>query len=371
MSSVAAHVGEEQTTLSPLIAEARRRARRRRQRYAVGLVVAAGAAAGAYLALPGGAGVPGGSGASAASPRDPVALRARRLSTWKGSLTIIGGEGMSAIGRGGSLRTIFECGDEEDPGPCYLLEAGAWSPDGRRLAFGVSSLAHASAYNGLHVVDPRTGSDRLLSWAPGVGNYDIAWSPRGFDGYKLAYVSGQKIFIVHADSPGFTQLRTGTAGDGLFCGGCKRLRGDSSPSWSSDGTRIAYATRAGATSAVYIIGIDGSHRRLLVRNASAPAWSPDGETIAYRARCGVKLVTPEGRDVTPQSASGGRCLGLPGDPVWSPDGKRIAFGYSSFARRGIYVMRADGTHLRRVATEHGRGGMGNGRPFWRPRPPLA
>jgi TolB protein len=215
-----------------------------------------------------------------------------------------------------------------------------------------------SAYNGLHVIEPSTGRDRILSDAPGDSWSDITWSPLGFDDFKLAYVYGLTIYIVRADGRGSTELRTGTAGF------------DSSPSWSPDGTRIAYASRSGHTSSVYTIGIDGSRRRLLARNASSPAWSPDGTTISYRGGCGIRLITPSGRNMTPLSPRRCLAIGLTGDPVWSPDGKKIAFAHvstnESFAGSGTYVMNRDGSHLLRLSKETGLGVFRHGRPAWRP-----
>jgi Tol biopolymer transport system component len=122
---------------------------------------------------------------------------------------------------------------------------------------------------------------------------------------------------------------------------------------------------------VYVVNRDGSARRLLVRGATAPAWSPDGSTIAYRAGCGgVKLVTPDGADVTPMRAGASACrsIGVPGVPGWSPDGTQLAIGTHSVPRTrgGVYVMRRDGTGLRLLTASDWRGGFGLGRPAWRP-----
>jgi len=360
MTAVAAPIPEEHETLQALIEEARRRARQRRQRYAA--VVALAAAAGASLYFGIGRSGSGSAGPTVArlAPRAPVQHFVRRPAR-NGPLTVISGNEISAISSRQSLRTLFRCSAN-----CYEFQSIAWSPDGKRLAFGVTSVANPSTYNGLHIIELATGKDRLLRDVPGDGWSDVAWSPLGSDGFKLAYVSGLTIYIVPADGRGSAELRTGTKGY------------DSSPSWSPDGTRIAFASRSGRISSIYTVGIDGSHRRLLARRASAPAWSPDGRMIAYRSACGIKLIAPSGRDLTPRNSYRCDAIGLTAKPVWSPDGKKIAFAHlsrdASFAASGTYVMNADGTRLTRVSRETGLGPMSEGHPAWRPllpwRPPF-
>jgi Tol biopolymer transport system component len=119
---------------------------------------------------------------------------------------------------------------------------------------------------------------------------------------------------------------------------------------------------------VSIVNVDGSHRRLLTTHATAPAWSPNGRLIAIRdLHCaGIKLITPAGKNVTPaRPNSSCRVIGIAGTPIWSPDGKQIAIQTT----KGIYVMNANGTHLRLASTQTG-GGMFSyenpARPAWRP-----
>jgi Tol biopolymer transport system component len=106
-----------------------------------------------------------------------------------------------------------------------------------------------------------------------------------------------------------------------------------------------------------VIRMDGSRRVLVARNGSLPDWSPDGKTIAYQSTDGIKLVTPDGADVTPR----GRQIGPKGSPAWSPDGRTLAVA----TRRGVFLGSATGERLRRV-TSKGTGVLGLVRPAWYP-----
>jgi TolB protein len=346
------------TWLDPLIAEARRRARRRRGALAACLL-AAGAAGFFGFMRGGGNAQPS---ARARPPRTPTGLAPPHTN---GPLTVIGGKGISAIGSDGALRPVFPCASDHG---CYDLQSVDWSPDGNLLAFSVTTIGAVSSYNGIHVVHPATGRDTQISTHDG---FSLDWSP---DGSKLAYVSSYsfpspwgQIVIVDADGSHAHVLATGTQG------------ADMSPSWSPDGTRIAFETVSTPdadvgvhrTSVVSVIDVDGRHRAVVARDASGPAWSPDGTKIAYHARCGgIKLVTPAGRDVTPASeALECRSFGPRGGvPVWSPDGRFLA----TANRHGVFVVSALGGNAHpRLRTGFGAADTGLGifrtaRPTWQP-----
>ena len=63
--------------------------------------------------------------------------------------------------------------------------------------------------------------------------------------YELAFVRDSQIFLVRSDGTGLVQLTS----DGL----------NSEPTWSPDGTRIAFVRRAGGTNQIYVMNADGSN----------------------------------------------------------------------------------------------------------------
>ena len=100
------------------------------------------------------------------------------------------------------------------------------------------------------------------------------------------------------------------------------------PTWSPDGSRIAYASLHGQEWDVHVINADGSGGRRLTTAAGMdwePAWSPDGSRIAFVSKRDgnneIYVMDADGSDqtnITNHSASDTA-------PSWSPDGSMVAF----------------------------------------------
>ena len=139
------------------------------------------------------------------------------------------------------------------------------------------------------------------------------------------------------------------------------------PTWSPDGSTLAFARSEGDSSSIWVMGATGKNPRSLTEDDLVeeetltpdefPTWSPDGERIAYTS------FLPDGNDdIFVMNANGSSPTRLTSgpeydsDPDWSPNGELIAF-----SRDGdIYTMRPDGSDVRQLT----QGSARDGAPAW-------
>jgi Tol biopolymer transport system component len=250
-----------------------------------------------------------------------------------------------------SLRFCEEVDGQPGSGDCSIeYLSPAWSPDGRRLAFDAGTRLAVMRSDG-------TGF-RLLPQVT-VNDGEPAWSP---DGRRL-------VLTGPPPSGGRNDLHVLD----LASGEPYRLTSDGgrSPAWSSR-NRIAFTSGGSASrpgsGATYTIRPGGGGLRLLARRASDPSWSPRGTRLVVvrprRRLTSLWVVRADGsglrRMITPGADS-------PERPCWSPDGRQIA--YTGFGGT-LVAQRLRDRRIREVA----RGGSGSeysfaaSSPDWQPLP---
>jgi len=134
--------------------------------------------------------------------------------------------------------------------------------------------------------------------------------------------------------------------------------------WSPDASRIAFdSDRAGFHSTVWLVRPDGSALHRLTRpfrEAFWPRWSPDGRHLLFTNNCcithsNVFVMRADGSHVRHLTHFPGLHQG--GFASYSPDGRQIVL-MNSLKRAGdspfndLYTMRADGSNLRRIVSDH-------------------
>jgi Tol biopolymer transport system component len=229
------------------------------------------------------------------------------------------------------------------PRPDCQVTAPRYSPDGLRVAFASVRISQPAGQPlqfrpGLATM---ASDGAALDEHPTAHGYErLAWSPAG-DRFLLERLLGPPpearpgaVFLASLDG---TELSQATP-DGSWA-----------PDWSSRG-QIAFARRGN----IYVTRLGGRPRRLTKRGGHSPSWSPQGTKLAFvrHVRSGkpdiygggqpdIYLLRRDGRGLRRLTRRGGQ------SPAWSPDGKWIAF-----IRAGdLYVIRTTGRGLRRLVDE--------------------
>jgi Tol biopolymer transport system component len=224
-----------------------------------------------------------------------------------------------------------------------------WFPDGSKILITNDVAIGAGTPLRPAVLDPDGSNLRPLDAARNpdlnLGCGDV--SP---DGARIALEG-----FGHNGHPELDGIYSVRASDG---GGLIRLlRGPvSPPRYSPDGTRLSFfETKQGVSpigsGALFVMGADGSHPARITPWGFAfedHAWSPDGDWILFQRPYGqLYLVHPDGSALHPvplQLPPGTGAL----NPSWSPDGTWIVFALHRAEAAEIYMVRPDGSGLRKV-----------------------
>jgi Tol biopolymer transport system component len=235
------------------------------------------------------------------------------------------------------------------------VRAFAWSPDGSELTYMLHPTGPGSDTCSLWTLDVSSGTSRELTACardPYIVGQPIAWRP---DGTLIAYEAAGKIHLVAPDGRDDSVIAHGY-----------------SPTWSSDGTQLAYLGTSDKIERYDLTTGDTSSINVEGNRPLAIAWSPDGQEIAIlrdvqelHCRCDrgvlqVWLIRPDGSHQTEIARQPRCCLGAIPTMGWSPDSTRIILTGVRFQIIDVATERSRFAHRR---------GMGLSiRPSWRPIP---
>jgi TolB protein len=216
----------------------------------------------------------------------------------------------------------------------------------------------------IFTIDPNGSS--LARLTSGLFAGYLSWSA---DGQSLAFEASElvgpnqvgpaHIYRMAADGTGIRQLTTGSAMD-------------LGPTWSPDGTKIAFHRELDA--GIYTINADGTIlQRIAEHSVSpwAPTWSPDGTRIAF-VRANTQIGTDTGQDIFTVSPDGSNLVRLTSNhgalaPDWSPDGHAILYGNFTSPNdptTGLWVANSDGTNPHKIPNSEEAAHQGQAR--WSP-----
>lgn len=128
------------------------------------------------------------------------------------------------------------------------------------------------------------------------------------------------------------------------------FKDDIDPTWSSDGSMIAFASSRSGKRQLYVANANGKNVNQVTdlnNMGGRSSWSPDGTKLAfYRGPSGdrdIYVINIDGTGLK-RLTNGGDNLA----PSWSPDGAWIAFTSFRDGNNEIYVMRPDGRGVTRL-----------------------
>jgi Tol biopolymer transport system component len=244
----------------------------------------------------------------------------------------------------------------------------AWSPDGTKIAF--ASNRGGTNFD-LYVMNADGSGVTKITDSP-FDDTDPAWSP---DGSRIVFVSARsqnagdigdspnEIWVMNADGSSPKRLTF------------NRVL-DDDPSFSPDGTRIAWAHFGGSTGFdIWVMSADGGGQAQLTYadgDDEQPSWSPDAQSILFSSQrdggLGIKggglgriyRMSPDGSDQVPLTETT-----ADREPAFAPDGTDIVF---DSARDGggsqLYVASANGSNPVRITSSQGN----DLEPDWQPSP---
>jgi TolB protein len=123
------------------------------------------------------------------------------------------------------------------------------------------------------------------------------------------------------------------------------------PTWSPDGTKIAFTSYLRNTPGLYLLTPQEGYLKPLWDKGgvnSSPSFSPDGSKIAFASSRGdnvdIWVIPTAGGEATRLTTA----RAIDTQPAWAPNGRQIVFTSARSGTPQLYIMDSDGANVRRL-----------------------
>jgi Tol biopolymer transport system component len=214
-----------------------------------------------------------------------------------------------------------------------------WSPDGGRLAY----------WSGGDVFVVNTDGTGLtnISQTPIIAEHHPVWS---HDGARIAFLRQGQIFVMDADGDNSVQVTAGPA--------------DKDHAWSPVDDRIVFRATDGELYSVLSNGEALTQLTITGVGNGSPTWSHDGTQIAF-----YRFTLETDEEIYVMDADGSSVRAVTNSPEssstrpsWSPDDSRLVFWSNRDGNGEIYVVDVDGSNLLNLTASPQEEGL----PSWSP-----
>lgn len=227
----------------------------------------------------------------------------------------------------------------------------AWSPDGKKIAYTSYIKKVGSKFRNADMLlyDLTTRKRTIISHRKGI-NSGAAFTPDS----KHIYLT-----VSQGSNPDIHKMTLdGTLTNKITNGPSGALNVE--PAVSEDG-KLAFSSDRAGKPMIYTANLDGSNVKRITFGGvfnSSPSWSPDGKKIAFAGQSedhfDIFMMDADGSNMirlTSAKKANGRWSSNE-DPSFSPDGRFVIYTSNRTGKNQIFISTADGTEERQITKDN-------------------
>lgn len=187
----------------------------------------------------------------------------------------------------------------------------AWNPDGSQIAFVSTRPNELASRQAIYIMDANGSNVHQLTT-----DFYSDWPDWSHDGKQITYANNDDIYVIKADGSGQPANLTNSP------------EKDSQPTWSPDGSKIAWLSGSDGNWNVFVMSSDGSNIQQITDNGQVfrVHWTRDGRILTdwgwkdQQEFCHNCIVNADGSTIMDGGGKGELARHI---PFWTLDGEMV------------------------------------------------